>query len=81
MQVGTVRCLALAMGLRAVAGCGRRVPARQPVVFYDETGDPPGKTAALSERELRAITAWVATQTRDPVWLIRVRPLARSLSD
>jgi hypothetical protein len=28
----------------------------------------------LSERELRRIIAWVATQTRDPVWLIRVKP-------
>jgi hypothetical protein len=83
MHAGTFRWLVLAIGVLAFAGCqssqsaGTNVspmPPTQPFVFYDETGDPSERTAALSETELREVIDWVATQTSDPVWLIRVRP-------
>jgi hypothetical protein len=83
MKTGTVRWLPLAMGISILAGCQHNQSAitkispalpAQPFVFYDETGDPSERTPALSENELREILDWVAIQTSDPVWLIRVRP-------
>ena len=74
MQAGMLRWFVLAVGTLAVASCGHRAPARQPPVFYDDRGDPSEEATALSERELREITVWAAIQTRDPVWLVRVKP-------
>ncbi len=83
MKTGMVRWLVLAMGVSALAGCQHNqsaatkislAPPAQPFVFYDETGNPSEQTSALSKTELREIIDWVATQTSDPVWLIRVRP-------
>lgn len=71
------------MGVVVLTGCQHSqsvpaeispVPPAQPFVFYDETGDPSAGTPALSEAEIREITNWIATQARDPIWLIRVRP-------
>jgi hypothetical protein len=83
MKAGMARWLVFVMGMLALAGCQHDqsvavminpAPRPRPFVFYDEAGDPSERTAALSEVELREIVDWVATQTRDPVWLIRVRP-------
>jgi hypothetical protein len=83
MQIETLRWLVLAVGIPTFAGCERiqppaikasPVPLAQPFVFYDEAGEPSGETTPLSEVELREIIDWVAAQTPDRVWLIRVRP-------
>ncbi len=90
MRAGASGLLILATSLLSVAGCdnsppsdGNHVssvaepcspPSQQPLVFYDENGDPSESTPALTEREFGEITAWVATQTSDPIWLIRVKP-------
>jgi hypothetical protein len=82
MKTGTVRWLALAMGSLALAGClhtettttkAGPVAPRQPFVFYDDTGEPWKGNPALSEPEVQEIIAQVATQTSDPIWLIRVK--------
>jgi hypothetical protein len=73
----------LAMGMLALVGCRQSqsvgvdvspVPPPRPFVFFDGTDDPSERMAALSEPELKEIIDWVATQTSDPIWLIRVRP-------
>lgn len=83
MKGATIQWLILAVGVVLLARCRQDqpvavkispVPPAQPFVFYDETGEPSENTAALSEAELREIIHWVATQTPNPVWLIRVRP-------
>jgi hypothetical protein len=83
MKAGAIRWLVLATGISVLAGCQQSqsaatkislAPPRQPFVFYDETGEASARAVALSEAELREIIDWVATQTSDPVWLIRVRP-------
>jgi hypothetical protein len=44
------------------------------MVFYDETGMSSDKTPALLEAELKEITDSIAARTKDPIWLIRVKP-------
>jgi hypothetical protein len=70
------------MGSLALAGClpnestttqAGPVAARQPFIFYDDTGEPSQHNPALSGREYQEIVAQVATQTSDPIWLIRVK--------
>lgn len=46
----------------------------RPVIFYGESGTPSEKMPALSRAETKKILDRVATKTRDPVWLIWVRP-------
>ncbi len=83
MQAKVLRWFVLAIGILALAGCQHNqsaganltpVPPPQPFIFYDETGEPSGETAPLSEVEFREIMDWVAGQTPERVWLIRVRP-------
>ena len=47
---------------------------QQPPVFYDETGTPSQIAPVLSEPDLRRIVDAVAGQTKDPIWLIRIKP-------
>jgi predicted small lipoprotein YifL len=47
-------------------------PRAQAFIFYDPAGAPSLLTPALSESELREITAWVAARTPRPIWFIRV---------
>jgi hypothetical protein len=85
MKARTFQRLVLITSLIAVAGCGGQQPAAkeaclpsapaQPFVFYDPTGNPSETMPALSESELREITAWVAAQTSRPIWFIRVQPV------
>jgi hypothetical protein len=50
-------------------------PAPQlPLVFYDETGAPSKIAPAFSELELKRIVDAVAAQTKDSIWLIRIKP-------
>jgi hypothetical protein len=49
-------------------------PPPQPLIFYDETGDPSEITPALSELEVQEIIDSVADWSSDSIWLIRVRP-------
>jgi hypothetical protein len=84
MKAGIFQRLVLMVGLIATAGCGGKQPGAkelrspsgpaQPFIFYDPNGDPSEKTPELSKDELQGIVAWVATQTPEPVWLIRVEP-------
>jgi hypothetical protein len=82
MQARMFRRLVLALGTLALAGCTYKESAAtepgpvalpRPFVFYDDKGEPSQHNPALSEHELQEITARVATQTSDPIWLIRVK--------
>ncbi len=82
MQAEMLRWLVLAIGTPALAGCQQSqsaaakitpAPPAQPFVFYDRTGDPSRESPAILESDLRAVRARVATQTSDPIWLVRVR--------
>jgi hypothetical protein len=89
MQIGTLQLLILATAVLASTGCDHsrslstNQPSatapyspspQQPMVFYDETGTPSKIAPALSELELTRIIDAVATQTKDRIWLIRVKP-------
>ena len=83
MRTGMLRWLVLPIGTLAIAGCQHNqpvpakitsVPPAPPFIFYDAGGTPPEGTLALSESELREITAWVAARTPRPIWFIRVTP-------
>jgi hypothetical protein len=83
MRLGKIRWFILSIGALTSAGCESRqsagicvkpMPPAQPFVFYDEADDPSAGSVALSEAELREVIDWVATQTPDPIWLIRVGP-------
>jgi hypothetical protein len=45
-----------------------------PLVFYDETGMPSKGFPQLSHADLARVIDAVATRTKDPIWLIRVKP-------
>jgi len=47
---------------------------RQTPVFYDDTGTPSWRAPVLSELELARINDKIATQAKDPIWFIRVKP-------
>jgi hypothetical protein len=90
MRTRPRQLLILAMAVLTSAGCDRRPSSRdslplsatepclpsvqKPLIFYDETGTPSDQTPALSQLELRQMIDAVAGQTRDPIWLIRVKP-------
>jgi len=84
MKAETFQWLVLMTGVMVIVGSGCSQPRDKeaclppgpprPFIFYDETGNPSKRTPALSRLELQEIVDWLATQTPDPVWLIRVRP-------
>jgi len=90
MKARSFQLLILAWSVPAWAGCHSDHPAssshplavaepcspvpRQTPVFYDDTGTPSKRTPAFSELELARVTDRVATQTKDPIWFIRVKP-------